>query len=277
MSGALSNPPPLTAADFEKISRLARERFGLDLREGKEGLVAARLSRKIVEGGFRSFSDYHRHVVSDRSGSALTTLIDALTTNFTSFLREPAHFELLRESIGGEMREARPIRIWSVPCSSGEEPYTIAMALLDTGLLRPFEIQIVASDISTRVLRRAQEGIYEQDRIRDLPRTWRKRYLLKGTGARSGVFKIKPSVAGLVRFEHYNLIDPPPRRRFHFIFCRNVMIYFSQETQQRIVSHLAPCLEPGGYLLIGHSESLNGIRHALRYIRPAVYRSQETQ
>lgn len=266
--------PVLSSADFQKISRLAFERVGLHLPEGKEGLVSARLGRKIRQEGFASFSEYYHHVVADRTGNALIELIDALTTNFTSFMREPAHFEFLREAALREFRMVFPLKVWSAACSSGEEPYSAAMTLLEALEGRAAAgVQIVASDISTRVLKIAKEAIYEEEKFRGLPESWRRKYLLKGTGAREGTYKFKHLVTSMVQFERRNLIEPLPPRRFHFIFCRNVMIYFNTQTQQQIVSRLTDCLEPGGYLFIGHAESLSGIHHTLRFVQPAVYRN----
>jgi chemotaxis protein methyltransferase CheR len=247
----------------------------LNLPPAKHGLVAARLGRRIREGRFGGFDEYYRHVVADRSGESLIALIDSLTTNFTTFFREPAHFKFLRAQASGEFRDAAAMRVWSAACSSGEEPYSIAMHLLD--LARQTQcrwaagIQVVASDISTRVLKKAREAVYEAGCFEGMPEPWRRLFLLKGIGARSGWFKLKPEVANLVGFERLNLIDPLPRRAFQFIFCRNVLMYFDQTTRQDIISRLIECLEPGGYLMVGHSESLSGIAHPLSYVLPAVY------
>jgi chemotaxis protein methyltransferase CheR len=272
----LAGSPLLSAADFRRISALAREQFGLSLPAGKEELVAARLGRKIREGKFRGFEDYFHYVVNDRTGEALIALIDSLTTNHTAFFREPAHFDFLRAAATGEFREAPSLRVWSAACSSGEEPYSIAMTLLDAARQKPCrwagDIGIVASDISTRVLATAQAAIYEADRLAAMPDAWRRAFLLKGAGSRAGWFRLKPAVRDLVAFERLNLIETLPRRAFHFLFCRNVMIYFDKTTQQQIVSRLVECLEPGGYFFVGHSETLNGIDHPLAYVRPATYR-----
>ena len=271
----LAGSPILGAANFRKISALAREQFGLNLPEGKEGLVAARLGKKIREGKFRGFDDYFRHVMSDRTGEALIALIDSLTTNHTAFFREPAHFEFLRAAATGEFRDALSLRVWSAACSSGEEPYSIAMTLVDAAqqvrCRWANDIRIVASDISTRVLEKARSAIYEADRIAGMPDAWRRAFLLKGTGSREGWFKLKPAVTDLVAFERLNLIGTLPRHLFQFIFCRNVMIYFDKTTQQQVVSRLVECLEPGGYFFVGHSETLNSIEHPLSYVRPATY------
>ncbi|HLX42517.1 MAG TPA: protein-glutamate O-methyltransferase CheR [Bryobacteraceae bacterium] len=266
----------LTPADFQKISRLAHEHFGLSLPSGKEGLVAARLGKAIRDGGYSSFGDYYRHVREDSTGEALIQLIDSLTTNFTSFLREPAHFEFLTQTVTGEFRDLQSLRVWSAACSSGEEPYSIAMTLLDlaakpacpwTGRFR-----VLATDISTRVLSKAQQGIYEIERFKGIPDRWRKNFLLRGKGRYEGCYKFKPAVVSAIEFERLNLIQPFPSRSFHFVFCRNVLMYFEKATQQDIVQRLARCVEPGGYLFVGHSETLHSIDHSLNYVCPAVYR-----
>jgi chemotaxis protein methyltransferase CheR len=268
----------LKTSEFRLISRLAHQRFGLDLKGGKEALVTARLGKWLRKGGFKSFDDYYRHVLADTTGDALVALIDSLTTNHTSFLREKAHFEFLTRAAVEEFREIATIEIWSAACSSGEEPYTIAMCLSDTlaraGAKRR-DFRILATDISTRVLGIAKRGVYEAERFKDLPNPWRKAYLLRGSGECKGLFKLKPELARKIAFERLNLIQAFPRRQlFNVIFCRNVMMYFDKATQQDIVKRLSACLEPGGYLFIGHSESLTGVEHDMKYVRPATYRKE---
>lgn len=267
---------PLTPADFQKISRLAHEHFGLSLPSGKEGLVAARLGKAIRDGGYSSFGDYYRHVREDSTGESLIQLIDSLTTNFTSFLREPAHFEFLTKAVTNEFSNLASLRVWSAACSSGEEPYSIAMALLDLSAKPdcPWSgnFRVLATDISTRVLTKAQQGIYDAERFKGFPERWRRSFLLKGKGRYEGSYKFKPAVLATIEFERLNLIQPFPNRSFHFIFCRNVLMYFEKATQQDIVQRLARCVEPGGYLFVGHSETLHSIDHSLNYVSPAVYR-----
>ena len=271
----------LSASEFRQISQLAFERFGLDLKSGKEALVAARLGKRLRQRGFQSFAEYYRHVLADATGDALIELIDSLTTNHTSFLRERAHFEFLVNTAATEFRRAGVLQIWSAACSTGEEPYSIAMCLVDNlkknGSQGRREFRVLATDISTRVLAHAQRGIYAAERFRELPEAWQRAFLLRGHGECHGLYKVKPEIARLVEFERINLIEPfSSGRRFHVIFCRNAMMYFNKATQQDVVKRLTACLEPGGYLLVGHSETLTGMEHGLRYVRPAVYQKPNT-
>jgi len=276
---AAENALTLQPNEFRQIRELAHQRFGLDLKQGKEALVAARLGKRLRQRGFQSFSQYYQHVVADRTGEALMELIDSLTTNHTSFLRERAHFEFLARAAGEEFQKVPTLEIWSAACSSGEEPYSIAMCLADrlatAGRGRDF--RILATDISTRVLAQARRGVYPAERFREVPEAWQRAYLLRGEGQSQGLLKIKPELARAIEFARLNLIEPFQHQRpFHVIFCRNVMMYFDKPTQQDIVGRLSRCLEPGGYLFVGHSESLTGVEHELRYIRPATYRREKT-
>ena len=262
----------LTGHELEQVIDLAHRSCGIDLRKGKRELIQARLGRKIRQGNFASFRQYFDHVNADHTGEELLALLDALTTNFTSFLREPVHFDFLRRNILRSIDG--PIRIWSAACATGEEPYTIAMSLLEElGPAAAARTQILASDISTRALAAAERGVYESDRFRDFPPDWRSKYLLRGAERAAGFYRIKPAVRRLVEFARINLNEPlPPAPAFRVIFCRNVMIYFDKETQGRLVNRLASLLEPGGWLLIGHSESLTGLSHPYEFIQPAIYR-----
>jgi len=265
---------PLTAHEFEKISRLAYEKFGLELKPGKQELVSARLGKKVRAAGCRSFDEYYQSVVADATGEALIELIDALATNFTDFMREPAHFEFLRQEALTRWAKRDRVRLWSTACSTGEEPYSIAFALLDAlgSASRP-RLEIVATDISSRALEHAKRGIYPAARLDKLPPTWQRSFFLRGEGKWQGHYRVKPEVAALIQFRRLNLNEPFSHpEAFSVILCRNVMIYFDRATQQRLVRQLASQLEPGGYLLIGHSESLTAIDHPLSYVRPTIYR-----
>ena len=270
-AGLVAGSRPLTGAEFQQIRRLAHEKFGLDLRQGKEELVSARLGRQMREARFRSFEEYYRHVLEDSTGAALAAMIDALTTNFTAFFREGAHFEFLRKSVLPTL-DGR-IRIWSAACATGEEPYTIAIAAFEElGGAAPARVQILASDISTRALAAARAGIYHAERCEGIPDALVSRYLLRGSQGRR---KVKDAVRRMVDFQRINLIEPFDRLgTFQTIFCRNVMIYFDGPTRESLVNRLAAVLAPGGWLFTGHAESLTGIRHPLAYVKPAVYRKR---
>ena len=264
----------LTEREFREIRELAYRSFGLDLKPGKEALVNARLARRVEQLGLGSLSEYVEAVKRDRTGEELERLINALTTNHTSFLREPQHFALLREAVLPALAARGAVRIWSAGCSTGEEPYTIlftvAEALPPAGLAR---VQILASDISTRVLEKAQAGIYPGERLEGLPPGWAQRFFQRGEGRWEGSVRVKPQWRARIEFRRLNLMeDFSHLPRFHVVFCRNVMIYFDKPTQERLVRRFADRLEPGGWFLIGHSEGLMGVRHELQYVQPAVYR-----
>lgn len=259
--------------EFEAIRRLAYDKFGLDLHQGKEELVTARLAKRMCEGGFGSFEQYYRHVVSDPSGQALVGMIDALATNHTSFLREAAHFEFLRQNVLPALRERPRVEMWSAACSTGEEPFTLAFTLGEEwGAAALRKVRILATDISTTALEAAAHAVYPAERFSAVPSDWLRRYLLRGEGRWDGWYRVKPAVRSQVEFARLNLVEPFSQRQlFPVIFCRNVMIYFDKATQDAVVNRLAACLEPGGYLFIGHAESLTA-RHELTCVRPAVYR-----
>jgi chemotaxis protein methyltransferase CheR len=272
---SMVQPPVLTAREFSRISALMHERFGVDLRSGKEGLVAARLGKKLRQGGFTSFGAYFDRVLADPSGGLLIEMVDALTTNHTSFMREQSHFDFLTATIVPAIPAVTTLQIWSAASSSGEEPYSIACALLAAPAFANRKFQILATDLSTRALDKAKAAVYPAERFRDFPAPWRQSFLVK---AGDGAFRMKPEVASRVEFRRLNLMEPVTHgRRFHVIFCRNVMIYFDRATQEAVVRRLSACLEPGGYLFVGHSETLTGIDHKLEYVKPAIYRNGKSK
>jgi chemotaxis protein methyltransferase CheR len=261
---------PLAPAEFEQIRQLAYRSSGLDLKSGKEEMVAARLRRLLRDGGFRSYHDYHRYVAGDTTGQALAAMIDALATNHTAFLREPAHFDFFRQQVIPLCAARGSAEIWCAASSTGEEVWTLAFLLNDR--LPPGQIQITASDISNKALRIARHAEYSAERCAGLPQAWTKRYLAPVEQS-PGNYRIAEGIRRQVSFHRVNLLDPVPwRKRFPAIFCRNVMIYFDQATQERAVAQLSECLEPGGYLFVGHAESLTRVGHGLEYVKPAVYR-----
>jgi chemotaxis protein methyltransferase CheR len=264
--------PVLNEREFEKISQLAYEHFGLDLHAGKQGLVAARLGKKLRELGLNSFQHYYDYVKADRSGAALAGMVDYLTTNHTSFFRESRHFDFLRKTIFPDLRSRSRIDIWSAACSTGEEPYTIAMSLLEEAPRdAAAKVRIKASDISTRVLDTAKQAVYSVDRLAGVSDAARKQYMVRDREANT--FRFNSEVRSMIEFQRINLMEAlPAGYRCSVIFCRNIMIYFDRPTQQNLVERLSHHLEDGGYLFIGHSESLNNISHTFKYVSPAIYR-----
>jgi chemotaxis protein methyltransferase CheR len=261
---------PLAAHEFEEIRQLAYRSFGLDLKAGKEELVSSRLRHLLRSGNFHSFRDYFRHVLDDRTGESLATMIDALATNHTSFLRESDHFDFLREQILPSLALRDDAEIWSAACSTGEEVWTLACILSEA--LPSRRIRISASDISGKALRAASQGVYAAERCKGLPARWLSRYFV-AQGKPPVSYQTTPELRGKAAFRRVNLIEHFSwPRQFSVIFCRNVMIYFDQQAQQKVVQKLAECLEPGGYLFVGHAESLSRVSHTLEYLRPAVYR-----
>ncbi len=269
----------LTDKEFEKISRLVYDQCGINLTDAKKELVKARLGKRIRNGPFRTFQDYYQYVLNDGSGQELIQLLDSITTNFTFFFREQKHFdylslEILPEWISQKRNDGKKFRIWSAACASGEEAYSIAMTLLET-IDHPalWDLSVVATDLSTKALRVAESGIFPKERVQSVPAHLVKKYFLKGEGRYRDFVKVKDEVRRLVEFRRLNLMEPFDHQEpFDCIFCRNVMIYFDKKAQSELVNRLYGCLKEGGVLFIGHSESLTGIEHPFRYIRPSIYR-----
>lgn len=261
---------PLEKREFQQIRELAYRTFGLDLKPGKEELVSARLQRLVRGGGFRSYQDYCRHVLGDATGESLLALIDALATNHTAFLREPDHFDFLREKVLPALARRESMDIWSAACSTGEEIWTLAFLLREA--LPSSRIRLLGTDISRKALALAERALYSAERVMGLSPAWIKGYFAPEGGPQKS-YRVKPEIRAQAVFQRINLIEPITwSKQFPVIFCRNVMIYFDRPTQQRVIANLSRSLEPGGYLFVGHAESFTGIEHGLEYVRPAVYR-----
>ena len=263
----------LAPQEFDQIRELAYRTFGLDLKPGKEQLVSARLGRLLRQGRFHSFQDYYRHVLAEPTGQALEAMVDALATNHTSFLREPDHFDFLRAQLTPWLAKRDSIDIWCAACSTGEEVWTLAFVLDEA--LGAGKVHITASDISRKALWFAQNAVYPVERCGSLPHAWLARYF-EAQGRPPEAYRVSDRVREQVTFRRINLIEPIARRRlFPVVFCRNVMIYFDRQVQARVIGQISECLEPGGYLFVGHAESLARVSHGLEYVCPAVYRKPE--
>jgi len=268
-------PYELKDHEFEKIRRLIYEQCGIHLHEGKRELVKARLSKRLREGNFKSFSDYFRYVTTQEGIDELINMIDSISTNLTYFFRESTHFDRLKLIIGKWANLKGGIRIWSAGCSTGEEPYSIAISASEVLGPNRNSCSVLATDISTRVLKQAITGIYPEERIERVPQNILKQYFQYGTGKAEGYYRVKREIREMVRFQRFNLMDPfPSDFKFHIIFCRNVMIYFDKKTQVELINKFYNALEDEGYLFVGHSESLTGLEHGFQYLEPSVYKKR---
>lgn len=271
-SSALLPPLDLTDAQFRQVGELVARVAGIQLPPGKESLVRSRLSKRMRALGVATIGEYLELVTRDASRAELAEMVDVLTTNKTSFFREVEHFRLLEGTILPALERANgPIRIWSAGCSTGEEPYSVAMVARDTLGHAASRVRILATDISARVLQRARAAVYDADVVDDVPAPVRQAHFEATTPP--GSLRVVQPTRELVQFARLNLMgDWPMRGPFDVILCRNVMIYFDKPTQERLVARYAELLAPGGYLFVGHSESLSGLRHGLAYVQPATYR-----
>jgi chemotaxis protein methyltransferase CheR len=273
----------LTRKDYEAVRKLVYAKSGINLGEQKMQLVRARLGKIVRKGGFSSFREYLHYVENDKTGEQLTHLLDAISTNTTHLFRENRHFQLLEKIIIETVtdknwrRQYSSFRIWSAACSSGEEPHSMAMiAHHAIQKVQQTEVKILATDISTQMLTKASQGLYEVHRVGTVPPELKNKYLRKVSHNGSTYLQIVPEIRRMITFARFNLMTPTFsfRHGFDVIFCRNVMIYFDRQTQESLVNKLSGQLHSGGHLMIGHSESLNGTNHPLTYVEPTVYRKR---
>lgn len=261
----------LSDDEFAFCRRWLFEETAIDLPDHKRSLVESRLLKRLQVRGLSSYGEYFELLTAPEEGSEQQLARDLLTTNETSFFREPKHFEFLRTRVLAARGSERPLRVWSAASSSGEEPFTIAMELAEhLGLELPWEV--VASDISARVLDRARRATYSIARAR-LPAAYLKKYCLKGVGEQDGLLRIQRQLRERVRFLSIGLHTTLPQiGRFDVIFLRNVLIYFNMKTRQEVIGRIEPLILPNGYLFLSHSETLQGVEHGLCPVQPSIYR-----
>jgi chemotaxis protein methyltransferase CheR len=269
--------------EFERFRAIVHEGAGISLSEGKRDLLRARLGKVMRRKGIHDFGEYLRLVEEDTSGRELTLLLDAVSTNVTSFYRESDHFQFLEAVVLPALKVqalaggGRKVRAWSAGCSSGEEPYSLAITLREHFPEREgWDVRILATDLSTKVLALAHGGLYTAERVKSVPpHLLSKTFFVERNGEDEVYYRVRPEVRRMVSFGRLNLHgDYPFKGPFDFVFCRNVMIYFDKPTQETLVNRFHRYVAPGGYLFIGHSESLNSVVHPFRYVRPSVYRKE---
>jgi chemotaxis protein methyltransferase CheR len=274
---------PMSQAEFGRFSEFISSQSGIKMPPSKKIMLEARLQKRLRALGIRTFGEYYAYLHGDEGGSELVHMLDVVTTNKTDFFREPAHFQYLAETVlpefleerGRSGRADRPFHVWSAGCSSGEEPYTLAMVLAEFAGRHPaFRFAVTATDLSTRVLERARTAIYDADRVAAVPPALKHAYLLRSRDRSRNQVRIVPELRAAVEFRRLNLIED----RFDFsgpldaIFCRNVIIYFDRATQEQLLNRLCGALQPRGYLFLGHSESIHGLSLPLRRIVSTVHR-----
>jgi len=266
----------ITEKEFSDITNFIENNYGIHFKEQKKTLLISRLHTIIDEMGFKTFTQYYEYLVKDKSGKAVTAFVDKITTNHTYFMREPEHFNFFKDNVLPEIVPKisnNDLRVWCCASSTGEEPYTLAMLIDEFFGERKllWDTKVLATDISQSVLEKAQNGIYTSEAIMPLEKMWKLKYFKKIDNEN---YRVVDKIRDEVIYRKFNLMDAdfPFRKKFHVIFCRNVMIYFNSKTKDELVEKLYDCLEDGGYLFVGHSESLNRNATRFNYIKPAVYR-----
>ena len=271
----------LSNEEFELFRRLIYDSCGISLTLSKKALVKARLTKRLTKVGIDSFKDYYQYVTkTDKTGKELVHLVDSISTNKTDFFREKKHFDFLNTSLLPSLISSKTkagnkkLRIWCAASSSGEEPYSLAMTVFNH--LKPdngWDVKILATDISTKILKKAINGIYREEILKDIPPATISAHFSSVLYENTNCYKVKDHLRSIITFRRFNLMTTefPFKNPFDFIFCRNVMIYFDPETQNRLVSKFYDCLPENGHLFIGHSETLSRSSTSFKYIQPAVY------
>lgn len=266
----------ITSKEFARLAEFIRENCGIHLKEEKKALIVNRLYNELINSNCKNFTQYYEYLISDKSGEALKALVDKITTNHTFFMREADHFYYFRDKVLPYLIATvkdRDLRIWSAGCSTGQEPYTIAMIISDylKNEKKFWDTKILATDISSKALNEALKGIYSKDEVELLPPSWRLNYFRK---LDEGNYMIVEGIKDEVIYRKFNLMTKvfPFRKKFHTIFCRNVMIYFDHKTKIELVNKFYDIMEYGGYLFIGHTESIPRNETKFQYIMPSVYR-----
>jgi chemotaxis protein methyltransferase CheR len=274
----LSPDPEPDERSYAFLADLVYRRSRIRLGPDKRAFVAGRLSGRLRSLGLRSYDDYCRRLEATGGETEAERLVELISTNHTHFFREPAHFAFLAERLLPAVTrrtpaEGRPVRVWCAAAASGEEAYSLALVLAEHERSTPFRWTLDVSDISPRMLERCRSGIYEAGRVQLPDPDWLARYFRQGFGEREGLYRVKPWLRERLQVQTVNLFQPsyPVAAGQDVIFCRNVMIYFDAESRQTLVERLYEQLAPGGHLFVGHAESLLGLRHRFRQVRPAVY------
>ena len=283
-AAATTSLPAMSNRDFTRVSQFVREEYGINLTDAKKVMVETRLRKRLQHSNCDGYDAYVEHLFTDEGRRAeLPRMIDLITTNTTDFFREPQHFSFLVERALPELRTQRPsrrdpLRVWSAACSTGEEPYTLAMLLESFAEQnRSFDYEIVGTDLSSQALDVARQGIYSEEKVVTVPAALRRKYLRRGTGSYAGMVRMVPGLRQRVGLSRINLVNSRSASlgTFDIAFLRNVIIYFDRATKVSVVSQVVDRLRPGGLLFVGHSETLFGMQLPLRLVQPTVYRKTD--
>jgi chemotaxis protein methyltransferase CheR len=269
----------LSLKEFEKFARLVYDKAGINLKEEKHGLVQSRVGKLLRLKNIATFNDYYKILIEDRDGSELVDFLDAISTNVTHFFRENSHFDYLSRvfmrhklQLANSGKEERVIRCWSAGCSKGHEPYSMAITISEAlrQVNASIPVKILATDLSTKVLKEAIEGVYDQSQLNSVSKELRTRYFRPVQGGQS--FAVTDELRNMITFRQFNLMHHFPfRHKFDFIFCRNVMIYFDPPTQAGLVRKFHDVIKPGGLFFVGHCETLNRLNTPFKFIEASVY------
>ncbi len=266
----------LSDAVFKKYIKLVYEKTGINLGKNKQALLHSRVSKVLREREIDSFSDYYNLIINDKSGKEIHKFTNLISTNTTYFFRESQHYDFIKNKLHPHyFQNKKKIDVWCAAASTGEEPYSIIMSFGSFINFNEINFNMLATDIDSNVLSVASKGVYSEERVNDIPLELLRKHFQKGKNKNSGLYKIKEEYRKKIKFGKLNLIEPfPIERKFDFIFCRNVFIYFDDKTKTDIVNKMYPLLKDGGYLLIGHSETLNHLNHSYKYLQPATYQKK---
>ena len=273
----------LSETDFQRLASFIQEQVGIQMPPSKKSLLTARLQKRLRVLKMHSFSDYVDWVLDPRhSGEELINFLDMVTTNKTDFFREPAHFDFMTSTALPTLMEQfgagtkRPLQIWSAPCATGEEPYTMAIVTKEfakSHRVANYKVQILGTDLSTKALKKGQNAVYDMERVDGVPLTIKKDYMLKSKNREKPLVRMNRELRSVVSFQHLNFMDATYniRTTFDIIFCRNCLIYFDRPTSEAIVNKLCRNLIPGGYFFVGHSETLNNLQVPVVQVAPTIY------
>ncbi len=264
----------MNESTFNHFRKIVYDRSGITLGDNKQPLVRARIAKRMRNLNISDYNDYLHYVMEDSTGKEVQHMIDSISTNVTSFYREPAHFDLLRQVVDSWINaRTHSLRFWSAASSSGEEPYTMAIELCETIGKRNVDVKILATDISSRMIEAAMEGVYSESKVAPVPRNLIGKYFTHLKNGDQDQYRVNDILRNMVVYRHFNLsVTPfPLKGNLDMIFCRNVMIYFDREVRTRLIREFYRLLKPGGYLIVGHAESITGMANGLKCLRPSIY------